>query len=95
MENNIKIEESLLLELKQFNKKINFVKVLIGIVMTTIPTILSCNIFGFLGSWVTFLLLTISFVGLIYFIRVLNLTKILCKTHIFILDCIINEKPLV
>lgn len=95
MENNIKIEDSLLLELKQFNKKINFVKVLIGIVMTTIPTILSCNIFGFLSSWVTFLLLTISFVGLIYFIRVLNLTKILCKTHIFILDCIINEKPLV
>jgi hypothetical protein len=92
---NIKIEDSLLLELKQFNKKINFIKLLIGIIMTAIPTILLCNIFGLLGSWVTFLSLTTSFVSLIYFIRVLNLTKILCKTHIFILDCIINEKPLV
>ena len=95
MENNIEIEDILLLELKQFNKKINFVKVIIGIIMFIIPSILLCNIFELLGGWVTVILMMVSFVGLIYSIRVMNLTKILCKTHVFLLDCMINKKPLV
>ena len=95
MENDIEIEDILLLELKQFNKKINFVKVIIGIIMFLIPSTLLCNIFELIGGWVTFILMTIFFVGLIYSIRVMNLTKILCRTHVFLLDCIINKKPLV
>jgi len=95
MENDIEIEDTLLLELKQFNKKINFVKVIIGIIMFIIPSILLCNILELLGGWVTVILITISFVGLIYSIRVMNLTKILCRTHLFLLDCMINKKPLV
>jgi len=95
MENNVEIEDTLLLELKQFNKKINFVKVIIGIIMFIIPSILLCNILELLGGWVTVILITISFVGLIYSIRVMNLTKILCRTHLFLLDCMINKKPLV
>ena len=95
MENDIEIEDTLLLELKQFNKKINFVKVIIGIIMFMIPSILLCNILELLGGWVTVILITISFVGLIYSIRVMNLTKILCRTHLFLLDCMINKKPLV
>ena len=95
MKNGEEIEDKLLLELKQFNKKINFIKVIIGTIMFVIPSILLCNIFGFLGGWVTFILTTILFVGLIYSIRVINLTKILCKTHLFLLDCMINKKPLV
>jgi hypothetical protein len=95
MKNGEEIEDKLLLELKQFNKKINFIKVIIGIIMFVIPSTLLCNIFNLLGGWVTFILITIFFVSLIYSIRVMNLTKILCRTHIFILDSIINKKPLV
>jgi hypothetical protein len=94
MENDIEIEDTLLLELKQFNKKINFVKVIIGIIMFIIPSILLCNILELLGDWVTVILITISFVGLIYSIRVMNLTKILCRTHLFLLDCMINKKSI-
>lgn len=92
---DIEIQDTLLLELKQFNRKFNIAKVLIGLIMITIPIILIMNILGLLGSSLTFVSLLIFLIGLLFSIRMMNFNRMLCKIHTNILDCIINKKPFV
>lgn len=92
MKNKVEIEDTLLVELKEFDKKIKFSKFLIGLLMFFIPVTLIINLFGFLNVWITFMLTVGFIVGLIYFIRRLNINKILGRIHFHLLDCIINEK---
>lgn len=90
----MEIQDTLLLELKQFNRKFNLAKILIGVIMTIIPIILIMNILGLLGSLLTFISLLIFFIGLLFSIRMMNFNRMLCKIHTNILDSIINKKPL-
>jgi len=92
---NVKIEDNLLKELKVFNRKINTAIVLISLILIIIPTVLIIGIMGLIPNLVTLILFLTFVVSLIFSLRMFNYNKILYKTHIWILDCIINEKPLV
>ena len=93
--NNQEIQDNLLLELKEFNSKINISKVLITLILITLPIVLITNIIGLVGLTIVLLSFVSLVIGLIFSLRMYNYNKILYNTHIFILDCLINEKPLI
>jgi hypothetical protein len=93
--NNQEIEDVLLSELKDFNVKINIAKVFIVLLMIIIPSVLILKILGLISGLITFLSIISLLVGLVFSLRMYNHTKILCRTHLFLLDCMINKKPLV
>jgi hypothetical protein len=92
--NNQEIEDVLLSELKDFNVKINIAKVFIVLLMIIIPSVLILKILGLISGLITFLSIISLLIGLVFSLRMYNHTKILYKTHIWLLDGILNEKPL-
>lgn len=92
--NNQEVQDNLLLELKEFSNKINISKVLITLILITLPIVLLFKIIGLVSLSITSLLFVSLVVGLVFSLRMYNYNKILYSTHIWILDCLINEKPL-
>lgn len=92
--NNQEVQDNLLLELKEFSNKINISKVLITLILITLPIVLLFNIIGLVSLSITSLSFVSLVVGLVLSLRMYNYNKILYSTHIWILDCLINEKPL-
>lgn len=90
--NEQELQDTLLSELKSFNVKINIAIVLIILILIAVPSVLMLKIFGVLGGLITFLLIVGLVIGLIFSLRMYNHTKIICKTHVWLLDCLINDK---
>jgi len=92
--NNLQIQDILLSELNGYNTRINISIILITLILIIIPTLLTIKIFGLIGGLILTLLVLTLIVGLLFSVRMYNYNKILYNTNVWLLDCIINKKPL-